>query len=677
MKLLSPAGNFESLKCAVYNGADEVYLGVNQFNARNNIDGFCEENLVEAVNFAHLYGVKVALAVNILFSDGELQSALDLIVNAYNVGVDAFIIQDLALAKLVSENYPEIVLHASTQMGLHNLEGVKSVLKFGFKRVVLARETPLSEIKRIKKECDVEIEYFAQGALCVSFSGNCYMSSYLHGASGNRGKCKQLCRLPYTLVRGGKAIKSGYLLSAKDFNLSARLGDLEDAGVDVLKIEGRARRPYYVAIATREYRRALDGKRVNDESLKLAFNRYYTQGYFNGNGQIISPYQSHIGICVGEVVKVKSGKRFNEVIFSSDRKLCPKSTFKFFRQGKEKDTITAFDLTDLGGGKYRATTTHAVVVGDKVNLISDFNDEKNVLSVVKKIKVDVNLSLRVGEPIKVTVSACGKSVTVNGEELSVALNYPLTKSEIEDNFSKSEYFYPQVTIEYDDGVFIAKQKLNEVRRTAFNALIDAITGVKPTQLERKTIKVNRPFIRFTDYVIIEDSKAFLSGAKLKEKNIVFDPDEYDESEVEKVVSLADRQGKNVYLSTPNFALKGDIELIKQIIKRTGVGVVANNYYALSLTDKTVIGGGLNVFNSVVAEYYGLPVMVAEDGVLDREDFAVMTLRHCPMKAHLNAECSRCPYKDGYVYRMESGVQFSLKRKKLCSCTFYLKTEKTN
>ena len=171
MKLLSPAGDFESLKMAVYYGADEVYLGVKDFNARN-IEGFNLESLKQAIDFAHIYGVKVHLTVNILFSDDELQSALNLIVDAYNLGVDAFIIQDIGLASLVHKFFPEIEMHASTQMGIHNLEGAKVAKEIGFKRVVLARETSLSEVKRIKDNLDIEIEYFAHGALCVCFSGN-------------------------------------------------------------------------------------------------------------------------------------------------------------------------------------------------------------------------------------------------------------------------------------------------------------------------------------------------------------------------------------------------------------------------------------------------------------------------------------------------------------------------
>ena len=196
MKILSPAGNFESLKMAVYNGAKEVYLGISNFNARNNIEGFSESDLDDIVFFCHIHGVKVNLTVNILFKNEELQDAVNLVVRSYNKGVDCFIIQDLGLASFLHENYPEIELHASTQMGICNLEGAKYVEKLGFKRVVLARETPLEEIRNIKRNTNLEIEYFVQGALCVCFSGNCYLSSYLCDASGNRGKCKQLCRLP-------------------------------------------------------------------------------------------------------------------------------------------------------------------------------------------------------------------------------------------------------------------------------------------------------------------------------------------------------------------------------------------------------------------------------------------------------------------------------------------------
>ena len=403
MKILSPAGNFECLKAAIFNGADEVYLGVNDFNARNNIDGFNMDNLKQAVDFAHIFCCKVNLAINILFNDDELQNALNTIIDAYNLGVDTFIIQDIALANLVNKHYPEIEIHASTQMGIHNLEGAKAIEQFGFKRIVLARETPLSEIKRIKDNTNFEIEYFVQGALCVSFSGNCYLSSYLCNASGNRGRCKQLCRLPYTLLLNNKPLKKGYLLSAKDFNMIKRLDDLKKAGVDVIKIEGRARRPFYVAAATQEYYKAINKQNIDKTNLQLAFNRDYTEGYFNGNTNIISNFNNHIGIKIGIVDKFKTGKKFNEVYFYASRKLSPKSTLKFLDKENEV-TITAYDLQQLSENYYKITTTQRIPVHSNIHLINDTAIEEEILSRTSKRNINIEITAIKNNPIKANIN---------------------------------------------------------------------------------------------------------------------------------------------------------------------------------------------------------------------------------------------------------------------------------
>ncbi|MBO5910443.1 MAG: U32 family peptidase, partial [Clostridia bacterium] len=319
MELLAPAGNMDSLKQAVYNGADAVYLGIKQFNARNNIEGFNFDNLAQAVDFAHLFGVKVYLALNILFEDDELQDALDLVVEANNRNVDAFIVQDLGLVYLIKKYYPSIELHASTQMAVHSLEGVRVLEKLGFSRAVLARETSVEEIRRIHENSNIEIEFFVQGALCVSFSGNCYMCSHLVDKSGNRGLCQQFCRLPYTF-NAGDVNNRGYLLSAKDICMLDNLNFLSDLGISSLKIEGRARRPFYVAKATQIYRKALNGEKISTkdlDELKIAFNRNYTPAYFKGNGNIISSIQGNNGLEIGEVVKVKNGAKFNEIFIST------------------------------------------------------------------------------------------------------------------------------------------------------------------------------------------------------------------------------------------------------------------------------------------------------------------------------------------------------------------------
>ncbi len=665
MKILSPAGNFESLKTAVYNGADEVYLGINHFNARNNIDGFTMDNLQSAVDFAHVYGVKVLLAINILFLDCELQSALDTVITAFNMGVDAFIVQDLGLIKILSEKYPQIELHASTQMGIHNLEGVKFVEKFGIKRVVLSRETPLKEIKRIKENSSVEIEYFVHGALCVSFSGNCYLSSYMLSASGNRGKCKQLCRLPYTLKKQGKVLKEGYLLSAKDFNMSEKIQQLIDAGVDVVKIEGRARRPYYVGAVTREYRRLLDEKFIDQDTLKLAFNRGYTAGYFDGNGEIISDLQNHIGIFIGKVYKVEYGKNFNRVFFTSNRELNKKSTFKVFSDGKERSVVTAYDLNKSNDG-YVLTTTQKIKAGDSLNLISDAVREQEMASFIKKRHIKIEICAVVDKPITAHFNIDGQSVKVTGEILQKAQKQPLTKKDFLDNFSKSEYFDAEILFKEFDQFFLLKAKLNDFRRQVFSAVYTTLTDKFRRNLSTTKIVVSKNVTQLKDFQIVESlSENFLA------KNIIYSPEIYDQKDVENFKIKCEKLNKCAYLDMPNFALYEDVRLLKNIIEKTGVKIVANNYYALLFDAEKVIGGGLNVYNSVTANYYDLPFIASETAIVKQTDFAVMTFRHCPLKAHINASCNRCPFEDGYEYVMDNGKRLKIKRKKLTSCTFYL------
>lgn len=666
MKILSPAGNFESLKMAIFNGADEVYLGINDFNARNNINGFNIDNLGEAVDFAHIFAVKVNLAINILFSNSELQSALDTLIKAYNLGVDCFIVQDLALAKLVSENYPEIELHASTQMGICNLEGVKAIEPFGFKRVVLARETPLAEIKRIKENSNIEIEYFAHGALCVAFSGNCYLSSYLHGASGNRGKCKQLCRLPYSLLKNGKVLKTGYLLSAKDFNTINRLKELEAAGVTALKIEGRARRPFYVATATREYYNALHNIKANETNLKLAFNRDYTAGYFDGNGNIISNHNNHIGIEIGKVLRVNNGKRFNEVFISSNRELTEKSTFKFYTNEKETNTISAFDLTKVKQNEYRLTTTQKVNPNSTVNLILDFKQEETVLSEQKRQPLLIDLFAETNKPIKAIITINNNKTEVLGEVLQPAIKQPLTEANFNENFNKSELFEAKLNIKQLEPVFMPKQQLNDFRRKVFEVAVNNLTKPYKRNLNTIMVNTNKEVIPFVDFEFVENI-----NEKFNSKNIVYSPEEYSLEDVKKFIKKCKAENKTPILDTPNFAVYEDIKQLENIINETNITIVANNYYALTFNTNIIIGGGLNVYNNITGNHYNKPIIVSEGGVATKRNFPYMTLRHCPFKNHLKANCSNCPYSNDYSLKMEWGKELKIKRKKLSSCTFYL------
>ncbi len=665
MKILSPAGNLECLKQAIDNGADEVYLGINDFNARNNIDGFTMESLKQAVDYSHIFNVKVCLALNILFSNEEMQSAVETAVKAHNLGVDALIIQDLGLATILNKEYPGIELHASTQMGIHNLEGVRFIEKFGFSRVVLSRETPLSEIKRIRDNSKIEIEYFAHGALCVSFSGNCYLSSYLHGASGNRGRCKQLCRLPYTLKFEDKKIKSGYLLSAKDFNMINRLNDLEKAGVDVIKIEGRARRPFYVASSTRAYFNAINGLSADNTDIQLAFNRGYTEGYFNGNDKIISPHQSHVGIPVGRVEKVKIGKRFNEIYLSSSYPLTPKSTLKLFDGDKELNVLTAFDIKKVSDKTYIVTTTQKVNSGLLVRLITDAQKEQELLGYQQKKMVDITVEAFSGYPLKATAPEYGYTLT-DKEIIDKAKSKPLCQKDVSECFNKNEFFSGNITLNTCGNAFVVKSSLNSFRRDFYQGLYEAITKNKKEILTVKKLSLKNRTLPLNDFCIVEDVNEPRKGL-----NVIYSPNEYSLDKVNEIKEICQKENRKLYLDTPNFAVTKDIELLKEIIKEVNIPIVANNYYALSLTDDYIIGGGLNVFNDWTANVFDKPYITAEWEERGKSDFAYMTLRHCPIKEHVGGDCGKCKYKDGFEYQMQDGKVLKLKRKKLSTCTFYL------
>ena len=665
MKILSPVGNFDSLKMAIVNGANEVYLGINDFNARNNIDGFTLSTLKDAVDYAHIFDVKVLLAINILFNNAELQNALNIVVDAYNMGVDAFIVQDLGLASLIHTHYPFIELHASTQMGLHNLEGVKAILPFGFKRVVLARETPLAEIQRIKNNTNVEIEYFAQGALCVSFSGNCYLSSYLNNASGNRGKCKQLCRLPYKFYNGNSLVKKGYLLSAKDFNMLNKLNLLKNAGVDVLKIEGRARRPYYVAMATREYYNALNNKKVSLNNISLAFNRDYTPGYLNGNNNIISAYNNHIGIYVGKVLHFNKGKKFNEIYILSNNKLSSKSTFKFLH-GDKQITLTAYDIVKTAKDIYKITTTQVVQENSTVHLITDAVHEAQVLSQTPKLKVNIKITAKINNPIVATITLNKTKLKVLGDICAPANNQPVLQNDIITNFSKSDIFKSIIKFDILENIFLTKQQLNNFRRKVFNNIYSNLTEKYYKNAKKITININKAVKKFDNFAIINHLTDNISAT-----NIIYSPQEYNLQDITKFINLCNKHNVNPYLDTPNFALKEDIDLLSDIINKTKIPIIANNYYALTFDTNIIIGAGLNVYNNISANIFNRPIITAESDISTRLNFAYMTLRHCPLKEHLSADCSNCPYHNNFTYKMQSGKTLKLSRKKLSSCTFYL------
>ncbi len=684
MELLAPAGDMESLKMAIANGADAVYLGIKQFNARNNIQGFNLDTLLQAVDFAHLFDVKVYLALNILFKDGELQQALDVVVEANNMGVDAFIVQDLGLIGLIRKYYPNIELHASTQMAVHNLEGVRVLEKLGFKRVVLARETSMSEIKRITDNSDIKVEFFVQGALCVSFSGNCYMCSHLVDKSGNRGLCQQFCRLPYTF-ECENVKKKGFLLSTKDICMLDEIETLRKLNVSSLKIEGRARRPFYVAKACKIYREALDKasyQSADFDMLKIAFNRGYTPAYFKGNGNIISKIQGNNGLEIGVVKQVKNGKKFNEIFISTNYDLKPKSGLKFIYQGKEIASIGAHDIKHCGE-LYRVTTTSVIKVGSKVCLIQDQALEQELLKHHCKLDIKMFCEVKISEPLKLIakykdIEVCVESDFVCEQAKTISVN----KQGLLVQLSRSEYFN---IVDFEavlDDVYILNSSINKLRNDLYEKLKCAILSKYTKQKINKVLlqSINKKPIHSLNFKII-------NKLNVKEdcRCLIFDYDNFDEQILAEFDAYCKSNNIEGYIDLPNFATAADIKRIKSLLDKSKLGVVANNLYALSWDVKMLGGQFLNIYNSYALQTLQLlhdlegafveevePSDInSEVPVLKREK-VYMTLLHCPFKQNIGGDCNNCKFVKNSTFTINSGKSFAVTRKKTATCIFLLK-----
>ena len=318
VELLSPAGTWDSFTAAIQSGADAVYLAGKRFGARSYAGNFSDDEIIEAVKYAHIRGKKVYVVINILIRDDEIHDCLKFVEFLYNNDVDALIIQDIGIAVLIKDFFPDFEIHSSTQMSVANSLDVLYLKNKGFSRVVLARENSIDEIKYIKDNTGIEIETFVHGALCVSYSGKCLFSYLNGGRSGNRGECAQPCRKKYNYNFVGKNEKN-YLLSTKDLSTMNYVAELIKNGVDSFKIEGRMKKPEYVSTVTKTYREAIDAFLLNKEidiekldfNLKNTFNRTFTKGFVLNElskNVVNKENAKNIGTDIGKIIsKSKTG----------------------------------------------------------------------------------------------------------------------------------------------------------------------------------------------------------------------------------------------------------------------------------------------------------------------------------------------------------------------------------
>lgn len=494
VELLAPAGDFSCLKAAIEAGCDAVYIGGKLFGARAFSSNFTDEEIIKAINYAHLYGVKVYVTTNILVYEKEVDSFLEYISFLHRNNVDAVIIQDLGMLDLVRKTFPNLEVHASTQMHIHNLDGAELMEKLGVKRVVLARETSVSKIKEIKEKTNIDIEIFIHGALCVSYSGQCLMSSLIGNRSGNRGTCAGSCRQSYSIVDENNNIilNNKYPLSMKDLCSLENLKTLLDIGVTSLKIEGRMKSSSYVYTVVKLYRLAIDSYYKNNNiyidekelyNLKKIFNREFTKGFLfdEENNKVINMKRpNHQGVEIGKVINYKNNvamiKLNDEININDGLRIVGKKDIgvnvnnfyinsKLVKTAKKGDIIT-IKVNDKVEKDDKVLLTLDSKLNEEINNIISSNQRKVLVKAKFIAKEDKQITFELTDFIN-------KVVVISENKVTKALNKPITKEEIKEKLNKIKdtvYKYESLDIEIDDNIFIPFNIINDLKRKAFEEL---------------------------------------------------------------------------------------------------------------------------------------------------------------------------------------------------------------
>jgi len=506
-ELLAPAGSPEALRAAIAAGADAVYLSGKRFGARKFATNFDEPELQQAIDYAHLRGVKVYVTVNTLIRDDELAEIGEFILRIYEMGADAVLVQDLGVAALARQIVPDLNLHASTQMTIHSREGAAWAARNGFKRVVLAREVSLKEIEKMK-DIGIGLEVFVHGALCYSYSGQCLLSSAIGGRSGNRGMCAQPCRKPYVLLKGERdeygrpknlvavPIKEKFLISTRDLSTYRNLDRIVRSPVQSLKIEGRMKSPEYVAIVTSIYRKALDAisrgswspSRDDELDLALAFNREFTKGYLLGAKDVMGRQMSdNQGVFIGSVAAFDAQRGEAAVRLSGTVVPEQGDGLVFLWPGQEMGLVV--QRPHYKDGLLRLRTPERVRPGAKVYLTGSAALSRKAKEIISRAKTQVPIDLYIiwedGVPL---VDARPKSDTGDlhvlvraGFKMQNAVKCPTTAQQIEAQLrrtGRTPFVIRNVEMNYPGGLFAPLGALNQLRREILANVEQALLEVR-------------------------------------------------------------------------------------------------------------------------------------------------------------------------------------------------------
>ena len=631
VELLAPVGSFEALKAAVQNGANAVYLGGKDFGARASANNFDRDELKEAVKYAHIRGVQVFVTTNTLRKENEIEDFLEYAKFLYDIDVDAIILQDIGMARLIKRELPDFELHASTQMVAHSLEDVKYLESVGFDRVVLAREVTVEEIKYICDNCKADIEVFVHGALCVCYSGQCLMSSMIGNRSGNRGRCAQPCRQRYELidVYTGEVVNSNgdYLLSPRDLNAIEEIDKVIDAGVHSLKIEGRMKRPEYVATVIDGYRKTIDEYlatnklNVSDETINdlyTIFNRKFTKGLLLGDvgkDMMNSQLPNNQGLYVGTVVDYnKKAKRLKIKLANTLKKgdginLGGGTIGRIIKNGNietigyKGETIELDFVGEARKGQIVFKTSDSELM-DRVQ--ATFTQDKEF---VKNI-IDAKITIKLGQkPILTLKDRHSNEATIEGDKIvEEAMKVALSKEKVETQLRKlgnTPYELDLLEIELDDNVSLPISLLNQMRRDCIELLDKERVSIKNRKYKNKIVKYKPvQYNRNKQQEIsvkVKNLEQLESALECGVDRIYYE----DTNTIDKGMSLAMKYNKKVIYSAPRIIRNKEYNHLAKANNAGVESVQVGNYGSIDyFKDKKLnIDYYLNAFNSETINYY--------------------------------------------------------------------------
>lgn len=689
IELLAPAGKMDSLIASINAGCDAIYLGGRRFSARASAVNFSDEDIVEAVKLARMRGVKIFVTTNILISDGELDEFFEYIDFLNKAGCHGVIVQDPALGFILSKMYDDLEVHASTQMTINNYYGAKYVKELGFERVVMAREVGTDTIKKVSK-LGVDIEHFIHGALCISYSGQCTMSSLIGGRSGNRGACAQACRKPYEILNPDKTVFSDkkYFLSPRDLMSFDTIDELIKAGVNSFKIEGRMKRPEYAYEVVHAYRKKLDNalEKSDIENVEQLFNRKFTKGLgFKDFGRSLMSYDrpDNRGVVVG---RFKNGS----IILDIEIKSGDGIEFNL-KNGKFKGfTINE----DLKIGKNKIKLPFEVEENSDIRRTYSRELEENIdkeIENIYKLPIEFKIDINVGNPIKVIAKSLGKTAEYTSENLvEKAKNMPISVENIRKSFEKindTNFFLrneEDLEIITDGKSFVPVSVLNEARRGAIKNL-EELFLYKNSEKTPYEFKYEKRKTSDTGLTLEINDLEVLDGLNLDGVEIVYIP----LKDIEKL-SLYSFKNTKKYIKLPQILTDDELEKAKENIEKyRPEGLLLNNLGQLEMFKDSEISltldSSFNIFNSISGEFFlkqsdcislsnELNLSQIKEirkklsGNLESIVYGylnVMVMEHCPISIELNCKdnlnCEKCRRNGLHYLRDSMGEDFGFRR----------------